>query len=315
MDRPVCSGSDFRHGQIHSSSSLVALYRSKEWDEKNRLHHRTLAQTAQILLGLLNRWFPARKSTAIGDTGFGTSRVARFCSKKRNLQLVSKFYRDAALHEAAPVLEKKANGRPRKKGCRLPTPEETVEKTKKRKRLIVSWYGGGNRSIEVVSGKGFWHKTGQKLVEVSWVVVHDLTGAHRDEYSYTTNMSMPQHEIIETYTMRWSIEITFQESREYLRLESPKCHAKSTVLRTTPCLFGLYTIVVLLYLKLLAKAKGQTAVSWAGKSTITFSDMIIAVRREIWSQWVFKSSSGINTLSKLPAKVRRDVLRAVLEAA
>ncbi len=294
---------------------LVALYRSKEWDDKNSKRHRTPAETAQILLGLLTKWFPNRKFIAIGDTGFGTSRMARFCSRKRNLQLVSKFYRDAALHEAAPVLEKKANGRPRKKGARLPTPEQSVEENKKRQQLKVAWYGGARRTIEVVSGKGFWHKTGMELVEVSWVFVHDLTGTHRDEYFYTTDMSMRSNEIVEAYTMRWSIETTFQESREYLHLESPKCHSKNTVLRTTPSLFSLYTVVVLLYLNLPAKAKQKVAILWDGKQTLTFSDMIVAVRREIWIQWVFVKPNGINTLAKLSSKVREAIFNAVLQAA
>ena len=61
---------------------------------------------------------------------------------------------------------------------------------------------------------------------------------------------MKPQQIVECYTQRWSIETTFQECREYLKLESTKGYGQQTVLRFTPCLFGLYTMVVLLYLQL-----------------------------------------------------------------
>ena len=77
-----------------------------------------------------------------------------------------------------------------------------------------------------------------------------VQGTHRDEYFFTTDLSMCPKQIVECYTQRWSIETTFQECREHLKLESTKCYGQQTVLRFTPCLFGLYTIVVLLYLQL-----------------------------------------------------------------
>jgi hypothetical protein len=54
---------------------------------------------------------------------------------------------------------------------------------------------------------------------------------------------MKPHQSVACYTQRWSIETTFQECREYLKLESTKGYGQQTVLRFTPCLFGLYTLV------------------------------------------------------------------------
>jgi hypothetical protein len=116
-------------------------------------------------------------------------------------------------------------------------------------------------------------------VGVRWAYVHDGTGTHRDEYFFTTDMTMKPQQIVECYTQRWSIETTFQECREYLKLESTKGYGQQTVLRFTPCVFGLYTMVVLLYLQLLHPASTLSAVFWRGKSTVTFSDMMTCVRR------------------------------------
>ena len=45
----------------------------------------------------------------------------------------------------------------------------------------VAWYGGGRREVAVVSGTGQWSKSGEGLVPLLWVFVHDLTGTHRDD--------------------------------------------------------------------------------------------------------------------------------------
>jgi hypothetical protein len=128
-------------------------------------------------------------------------------------------------------------------GKKLPSPQEVVAKTAQRTKLTVAWYGGAHRAIEVVTGTGHWYRMGEALVEVRWVYVHDCPGTHRDEYFFTTDIAMRPQQIVECYTQRWSMETTFQECREYLHLESTKGYCKPTVLRCTPCLFGLYTLV------------------------------------------------------------------------
>jgi hypothetical protein len=70
---------------------------------------------------------------------------------------------------------------------------------------------------------------GDALVAVRWVYVHDVTGTHRDEYLFSTDRRMSPQQIVEWYTQRWSIETTFQECREYLKLESTKCYSQQTV--------------------------------------------------------------------------------------
>jgi hypothetical protein len=90
---------------------------------------------------------------------------------------------------------------------------------------------------------------------------------------------MKPQPMVECDTQRWSIETTFQECREYLKLESTKGYSQQTVLRFTPCWFGLYTMVVWRYLQLLHHSSTLRAIFWRGKSTVTFSAMIPCVRR------------------------------------
>jgi hypothetical protein len=295
---------------------LVALYRPPEWDRVHGRRHKTPAHLARLLLARLMRWFPERHFIIVGDTGYGTSETARFCRRHhRHLTLVSKFYGDAALYEPPPPRRRSTIGRPRVKGQKLPSPQEVVAHSTSRTRLMVVWYGGISRDIEIVTGTGHWYRIGEALVAVRWVYIHDCTGTHRDEYLFTTDLSLGPQQIVECYTQRWSIETTFQECREYLKLESTRSYSQQTVLRCTPCLFGLYTLVVLLYLQLPRPASTLRAVLWQGKSAVTFSDMMTCVRRALWVHWCFRTQADVQEFSKLSPSLQETILYALAPAA
>ena len=263
---------------------LVALYRSKEWDRKHGRRHKTSSELMLQLLAVLIRWFPQRTFVFAGDGGFGTHELARFAHRHGSrLTLVSRFYPDANLYAPPPVVRGKRNGRPRKKGRKLPAPQEVVKRSA-RSRLTVAWYGGGTRRVDVVSGVGHWFKNGEGLVPIRWVFVHDCDGTHRDEYFFTTEVEMTPKHIVETFTGRWSIETTFQEMRAYLGLETTRGWTEKTVLRAAPCLFGLFSVIALLYAELPSSQRREPAIFWPGKRERTFSDAITAVRRWLWLQ-------------------------------
>jgi hypothetical protein len=295
---------------------LVALSRPPEWDRLHGTRHKAPAHMARLLLACLVRWFPTRHFIFVGDMGYGTSETARFCRQHhRHLPLVSKFSGDAALYEPPPPRTRRTMGRPRVKGQKLASPQEVVAHTRHRTCLTVAWYGGTMRDIEIISGTGHWYRIGEPLVAVRWVYVHDAMGTHRDEYLFTTDLHRCPQRIVECYTQRWSIGTTFQECRGYLKLESTKCYGQHTVLRFTPCLLGLYTIVVLIYLQLPDLLRSPISVSWRGKSTVTFADMITCVRRAIWQQWFFHTTTQTETFSKLPRSLQETILYALAPAA
>lgn len=152
-------------------------------------------------------------------------------------------------------------------------------------------------------------------VEIRWVFVHDLTGTHRDEYFFTTDISLSPKAIIEIYTGRWSIETMFQEMRAYLGLETTRGRTRSTVLCAAPMLFGLYTLVVLLYVQMPSRWKTVDGICWSGKSTVTFSDVITRVRCGLWAEWVFETIGKHHAFSKLPHRFRDAILHTLAAAA
>jgi hypothetical protein len=278
--------------------------------------HKTPSELMRQLLAVLIHWFPDRQFVFAGDGGYGTHALASFAHRhRRHLSLVSLFYPNANLYDEPPAVVGKRNGRPRKKGAKRPSPEAVVAATSVRTAWNVSWYGGGRRDVETVGGTGQWYKGGAGLVPVAWVFVRDRTGTHRDSYLFSTDLALTAQQVIETYTGRWSIETTFQELRAYLGLETTRGWKQSTVLRAAPCLFGLYSVVALLYSQLPADMARPGAVAYRGKTEPAFSDAITAVRRQLWLEGVFESHGQTEVFQNLPRPFQAVVLAALAPAA
>ena len=292
---------------------LVALYQSEEDDRRQGHRHRTPAQHVVGLLALVPRQFPDRRFVFVGDSAYGTHEVARFVDRhRRRLSPVSKLHPEANLFEPPPPY--KGKGRPAVKGKRLAKPREAVAAARRLKRQTVGWYGGGTRRVETRTGTGHWFKSGKGLVPIRWVFVRDREGTHRDEDFYTTDVAMGVERLIGYYTGRWNIETTFEEARSCLRLGTACGWCRETVLRVTPCLFGLYSVVASLYNELPVRER-VGSIEWPGKAVVTFSDALAAVRRWAWSEGVFARAGGGSVLEELPEPLREVLYSALAPAA
>ena len=77
--------------------------------------------------------------------------------------------------------------------------------------------------------------------------------------------------------------MTFQEVRAHLGVETQRQWSDNAILRTTPALLALYSIITLLSNDLYKRRKFKPrSAAWYTKTVLTFSDAIAAVRREIW---------------------------------
>ncbi len=267
---------------------LAALYRPLELNEAEGRQHKTAPDLARQLMATLIHWFPERKFVFLGDGGYASHELARFCSRYRpHATLVSRFHGDANLY-APPPERIPRKGRPRLKGAKLPAPQNVVRRSP-RTKATVGWYGGGQRRVEYVSGVGHWYKGGKGLVPIRWVFVHDLDGTHRDEYFYTTDTTLSPEEVITFFTARWPIETTFQEMRTHLGFETPRQRVAKSVLRTGPCLLGLFSVICLIFAAHARRHRIRLrAMAWYTKTEPTFSDAIATVRRLFWSATIFE---------------------------
>jgi hypothetical protein len=295
---------------------MVALYRPEEKGVDGVSHraHKTPVDLLAQMLRILIRWFPDRTFVCAADGDYAAHQLAELAAAHpKQLKFVSKFYPHANLFAPPPPYS--GHGRPPEKGKELPDPAQVVRDTAQGSLLKVAWYGGERRRVEVVTGTGLWYRSGHPLVPVRWVFVRDRTGTHRAEYFFTTDVTMSPQAVIETYTGRWNIETTFQEARSYLGLETTRGRVRNTVLRAEPCLLALYTLVVWLYAELPVRHQRVRVVSWLGKSDVTFSDAITAVRRYLWVEGIFSMTGHREAFQKLGGPLRQILLQGLAPAA
>ena len=295
---------------------MVALYRPAEEgvDGVSKRAHKTPVDLLRQMLRILIRWSPDRTFICSADGNYAAHELAEVAAADpRRLTFVSKFYPEANLFEPPPPYS--GNGRPRVKGREVPKPAQVVHDTPSRPVLSVAWYGGERRRVEVVTGVGWWYKGGRPLIPVRWVFVRDRTGTHRDEYFFTTDVTMSPRAVIETYTGRWNIETTFQEARSYLGLETTRGRVRNTVLRAEPSLLALYTLVAWLYAELPMRYRRAPPLAWSGKVDVTFSDAITAVRRYLWVEGVFSLSGHREAFEKLGRPLQQILLQGLAPAA
>lgn len=294
---------------------LCALYRPEELNCAEGRRHKTPTRLAMQLIATLIHWFPERKFILVGDGGYASHELARFCRRHgKHVTLISRFHPQANLYDAPPKTRTGKTGRPRLKGRKRAAPSAVVKRGKG-KRSAVNWYGGKTRRVELIGGTGHWYKGGSGLVPVRWVFVHDVTGTHRDEYFYSTDPSLTDAQIVSLYTGRWSIEVTFQEVRAHLGFTTPRNWSAKSVLRTAPCLLGLFSVVSLIFARHARdKRIKPSCAPWYDKTETTFSDAIATVRRLCWAEVLKRSPKHVGVI-KLPTRLRLTLLDQLSRAA
>ena len=59
---------------------------------------------------------------------------------------------------------------------------------------------------------------------------------------FSTDLNQAAGTIIEDFVKRWNIEVTFEETRAHLGVETQRQWSDLAIERTTPALFGLFSL-------------------------------------------------------------------------
>ncbi len=125
----------------------------------------------------------------------------------------------------APAPERQAgqNGRPRIKGKRLPKLSQVLaDPTTVWQRSNVVWYDGSTQAVEWCSGIALWYRAGQSPLPIRWVISRDPAGKRSVRTYFSTDQGQTSLSIILDFIKRWSIEVTFEESRAHLGIETQR---------------------------------------------------------------------------------------------
>jgi hypothetical protein len=223
--------------------------------EDNRRHKTTVGWTIQMIKQV-SRWLADRSIVLVGDGSFACIRLAHTCIKLGKVTLISRLRLDTRLFDfPGPDVPGKKGPKPQK-GIRLPKLENRVDDPEQDwQEADVKWYGGVMKRIRFLTGVCLWHTPGQKPVLIRWVLVVDPDGKCDPEAFFSTDTQLTPIQIVEYFVLRWSVEVTFQESRRHLGVETQRQWTDKAIARSTPALMGLFSIVCLIALRLISKGK------------------------------------------------------------
>lgn len=301
------------------SRSKLPVLRKRDADGKLEPRFKSPCLLARQMLAVMIHWFPDRKFILLGDGGFASHDLALFCHRhRRHATLIARFCGDARLYARPDRLPKK-RGRKRVKGLPLPAPQESVAAAEHLRQATLPWYGQRVRDVQMLGGSGGWYRcrgSGRgAMVPVRWVYVREML--HQGEaYLYSTDPNLADAAIATGFVGRWPIEVTFEEVRAHLGFATPRQRCKQSVLRTGPCLLGLFSLVSLIYAQLAAErpVKLQGTCCYA-KTEPTFADALAAVRRVIWQQIILPRTAGGKLAAQLPHPLRELLLDHLTAAA
>ena len=112
------------------------------------------------------------------------------------------------------------------------------------------------------------------------------------------------------------MEVTFEEVRAHLGVETQRQWSEKAIARTTPCLLGLYSLISLLAARLLKRRKLPTrGAAWYAKRSATFSDTIAFVRRFLWDHQHFQMSATTSDMIKVPRSLLERLTETLCYAA
>ncbi len=86
----------------------------------------------------------------------------------------------------------------------------------------LTWYAGKERSVEVASGTAVWYHTGKSPVAIRWVLIKDPEGKFDLQALLSTNLDAEPLQVITWFVLRWRLEVTFQEVRLHLGVETQR---------------------------------------------------------------------------------------------
>jgi len=279
--------------------------------------HKTAIDRLMILIRLVHRWLPERLVVLVVDGGYSAVKLALVCANTPNLALVTRLRWDASLYHDSEPRAAKQRGKTPEKGARQRSPQQVVN----RKDTVweeseVAWYGGQKKKLLLFSRTALWYTPGQAPVKIRYVITRDPEGKLRDEVFATTKLDATPAQTIEWVVMRWSVETTFEEGREHLGLETGRQWSDLAIERTTPCLLGLFSLVVLLTNKLQPNGKVPTlTAAWYAKPEATFSDCLILVRKHLWRSLNYVDSAQKAESVSYPAPVWEHWLSCLAGAA
>ena len=222
---------------------LTMLAPSSRYYQRQGRRHKKITDRARQMVMQLRRWLPHRPLVLVGDNGYAVLDLLHCCQSLRQpVTLIARLHLDAALYAPAPPREPGQNGRPPQKGSRRPSLKSLLDQDHVPWTVAaVAWYDGTSRMVELASQTAVWYRSGKPSVLIRWVLIRDPQVAFDPQALLCTDPTADPAQILEWFVLRWQLEVTFQEVRTHLGMETQRQWSDLAIARTTPILLGLFS--------------------------------------------------------------------------
>jgi hypothetical protein len=279
----------------------TALAPSKNYYLRRNRQPCKLTDRARQMLLMVRRWLPDRAIVVVADNTFSV--IELLAAVRQKVCVVTRLRLDAALYKPAPLREPGTIGRPPLKGPRLPNLQEVLNNpaTRWSSITLAYWYGHVGRQLEIVTGTALWYHGGAPAVPLRWVLVRDPKGKLKPQSFLCTDQKAAPAQILDWFVKRWQIEVTFQEARAHLGMQTQRQWSVPAIARTTPAILALYSLVTLMAKDMLVhQGLPVRQAAWYRKDCATFSDTIALVRRWLWYEESLSISEKPPDMMKIP---------------
>jgi hypothetical protein len=279
---------------------LSVLATTPKVSQQLNKRHKTVPRLAQQMVKAVRRWVPQAPMTLIGDTAYSVIDLGTVCHHAQ-VALIAPLRLDARLF-APPPTTKAATGRPRIVGQRLPHLSAVLTDPHTGwDQVTIAWYGGTSRTFDLATGTALWYSTGFVPLCIRWVLVRDPRGILTSRAFFSTDTRRAAASVVTDFVKRWSLEVTFEESRAHLGLETQRQWSDKAVERSTPALLGVFSLTTLLGHTLFPQGNiPVTTAAWYRKRYATFGDVLAAVRRAMWNNFSFQTSPSDPDMVLMP---------------
>jgi hypothetical protein len=240
----------------------------------------------------------------VGDANF--SALQMLAALAPHMSCITRLRLNAALYAPAPPRQPGTRGRPAKKGKRLASLAHVLgnARTRWQRIEVPQWYGHTARCVEITSGCAVWYHSGMPVLPMRWVLIRDPQHCFDPQALLCTNQAMTALQIVSYFVRRWQVEVTYEEVRRHLGVETQRQWSDLAIARTTPALLGLFSLVTLLANTLVRSGRLPVRqAAWYVKTTPTFSDALAAVRAHWWRAIALSTSTHGRNVVKVPRNV------------
>ena len=302
--------------RIWALPCLTVLPPAERYDPQRGRRPQTLLDRARQAVWLVRHGLPERELIVGGDSTYAA--LEWLDSVRHAVCVITRLRLDAALDDPAPPRQPRQNGRPRQKGRRLPTLAQVLTDVSTHwiAGTVTNGYGARARRVQSTAKGAVGYPSGKPVVPIRWGLVREPEGRFEPQALLATNQQRTPVQVLTYVVQRWPLEVTLEEARAHLGVETQRQWSHQAIARTTPAVLALYSMVTLMAAHLIGtNLMPVRTAAWYGKESATFSDTIALVRRSLWSQGPFSTSEARADVVKIPRSLFERLTEALCYAA